>query len=201
MADALPAPPMEPDCDLRGLPWFQFHPRKLRGSSFWKRASDTARAISVDFWCEAWEQVPAASLPDDDHVLSDWAGYGRRDLTAWLAVKAEVLSAWVLCSDGRWYHPTLSEVARQAWADRQEHLRRREGERLRKETYRATKAGSLSHGTTASVPRDVRGCPAGKLSEREREREREKKREKEDASASFVVSAEPKTTEASPFAS
>ena len=194
MADAtLPAPLTEANCDLRGFGWFQLHHRRLRGSSFWKRASDAAKAISVDLWCEAWEQVPAASLPDDDHVLSDWAGYGCRDLTAWLAVKAEVLSAWVLCDDGRWYHPTLSEVARQAWADRQDYLRRREGERLRKEAYRASKAETVSHGTSEHVPRDVPSCPTGKPSERERERDRDKK-EKKDADASSVGSAEPMPT-------
>jgi len=162
-------PPLTPaDCDLRAYSWFPFHYRRLRQSAWWKRASDTACRIAVDFWAEAYEQVPAGSLPNDDHTLADWAGFGRRDLEGWLAVKDEVLSAWVMCSDGRWYHPTLCEVAREAWAKHLEHLRHREGERSRKEAYRARKAlerdvagdgadgptgpDCMSHGTTGGVP-------------------------------------------------
>jgi hypothetical protein len=123
--------------------------------------------ISVEFWSEAYEQVPAGSIPDDDVQLSDWAGFGRRNLTEWLAVKDEVMSAWVKCADGRWYHPTLCEVALTAWSERQDHLRRREEERQRKEAYRKRKGGGddpvqdhgrdagqtkMSHGTGAECP-------------------------------------------------
>lgn len=150
-----PAPLTPSDCDLRAYSWFPFHYRRLRQSAWWKRASDTACRISVDLWAEAYEQVPAGSLPNDDHTLADWAGFGRRDLNGWLAVKDEVLSAWVLCSDGRWYHPTLCEVAREAWAKHLEHLRHREGERTRKEAYRARKASERD------TPQDNDDCPTG----------------------------------------
>ena len=134
-----PAPLVPPKVDLRSYDWFPFHHKRLRQSAFWKRASDLACRVSVDLWAEAYEQVPAASLPDDDHLLSDWAGFGRRDLAAWLAVKDEVMGAWTLCSDGRWYHPTLSEVALLAWVEKRLHLWTRECDRIRKENARRAK--------------------------------------------------------------
>lgn len=136
-----PAPLVPADIDLRSFDWFPFFHKRLRQSAFWKRASDAACRISVDFWSEAYEQVPAGSLPDDDYLLSDWAGFGRRDLTGWLAVKDEVMSAWKLCSDGRWYHPTLCDVARKAWREKLLHLWERECERLRKANARRAKDG------------------------------------------------------------
>lgn len=175
-----PAPLLPADVDLRSYDWFPFFHKRLRQSAFWKRASDAACRISVDFWSEAYEQVPAGSLPDDDHLLSDWAGFGRRDLTGWQAVKAEVMSAWTLCSDGRWYHPTLCDVAAKAWSEKLVHLWERECERLRKANARRAKDGldplsmppkpgtvgtdteplSAGHPTPSEGhPADVRGIP------------------------------------------
>lgn len=184
MTDAsLPAPLTPEDCDLQAFDWFPFHHKRLRQSAFWKRASDAACRVSVELWAEAFAQVPAGSLPDDDVQLSDWTGFGRRDVSAWLAVKDEVMSAWVKCSDGRWYHPELCEVACEAWAQRQVHLAKQTSARARKAAYREraeaedeAKDGDgdrdrdgdrdapshdcpaghddLSHGTDADVPRD-----------------------------------------------
>lgn len=113
------AEPLTPaDCDLQSYGWFALHYKRLRRSGWWLHASDTAKALSIDLWCEAYEQIPAASLPNDDFFLSDQCGYGRRDLAMWLKVKEEVMKPWVLCADGRWYHPTLAQVAIIAWMDR-----------------------------------------------------------------------------------
>ena len=137
----LPRPLTPRDCDLRAYDWFPFFHKRLRQSSFWKRASDLACRISVDLWAEAYEQVPAASLPDDDHLLAEWAGFGRRDISGWLAVKDEVMSAWVRCDDGRWYHAVLSEVACAAFVKHRVHAWTRECDRLRKENARRAKSG------------------------------------------------------------
>ena len=134
--------PLVPACvDLRTYDWFPFFHKRLRGSAFWKRASDLACRISVDLWSESYEQVPAGSVPDDDHTLAEWAGFGRRDLAGWTKVKAEVMSAWVLCSDGRWYHPTLSEVACKAWVERRQRFWSKECERIRKVNIKRQKDG------------------------------------------------------------
>ncbi len=157
----IPAPvaPVPPDCDLRGYDWFPLFHKRLRRSSFWKNATDTVARISVDFWCESYEQVPAASLPDDDAFLSELAGYGRRDLKAWSAVKEDVMSAWVQI-DGRWYHPVLCEVALEAWGRRKKELEEREAARIRKRRSRGstpivTRDQKLGHEDDVAPERDV----------------------------------------------
>lgn len=107
----LPEPLTPKDCDLRNMDWFPLQHKRMRRSSFWLHASDTVKALSVELWCESFEQVPAGSLPDDDVALADVCGFGRRNIEEWHAVKDHVMAAWTLCSDGRWYHPTVCEVA------------------------------------------------------------------------------------------
>lgn len=110
----LPAPFVPPDCDLSGFDWFPLHHKRLKQSEWWLSASDLARSRNVDLWAEAFDQVPAASLPDSDVVLAKFAGFGR-DVAGWQAAKAEIMAPWVLCSDGRWYHEVLAEVAHDSW--------------------------------------------------------------------------------------
>lgn len=105
-----PAPLTPRNLDISHLPWFPLQHKRLLGSDWWMSASDLARSRNMDLWCEAFVEVPAASLPDNDHKLADLAGFGR-DVHAFRAVKAEIMAPWVLCSDGRWYHPTLAEIA------------------------------------------------------------------------------------------
>ncbi|NBB65066.1 hypothetical protein GVN18_38060 [Pseudomonas sp. ODNR1LW] len=128
--------PPPADCDLSAYDWFPLKHKRLTMSAWWLRASDRAKALNIDLWCAAYQQVPAASLPDDDVALSDLAGFGRRDISAWLEVKAEVLACWILWTDGRWYHPTLAEVACEAWASRLEAIQQREADRERKRQKR-----------------------------------------------------------------
>lgn len=105
-----------PDCDLRDQPWMPFHVQRLLGSEWWLGASDAAARVSVELWCESWQQVPAASLPDNDRVLARMCG---KSADEWAAIRDEVLSAWIKCSDGRWYHPTVSQMAQEAWGRKQ----------------------------------------------------------------------------------
>lgn len=129
----LPAPLTPHDCDLSSLDWFPFYFRKLRRSGFWLNSSAEVRAISVELWCEAIQQAPAASLPDSDVALSDAAGFGRFAIDQWTKHKANVMKAWVFCSDGRWYHPYLSLIALETFL-------KRLGERSRKATAAGHKA-------------------------------------------------------------
>lgn len=113
---ALPAPLVPPECTMAGNDWFPLYFQRLRKSKWWRRASDMARARNVMLWGEAYQGAPAGSLPDDDDDLAEAAGFGM-DVEAFLAAKAEILAPWVLCSDGRWYHPTTCEVVLEAWGE------------------------------------------------------------------------------------
>lgn len=156
MSSQLPPPPVPADADLTAYDWFPLHHKRLMQSEWWLSASDLARSRNVDLWAEAYGQVPAASLPDNDVVLARFAGYGR-DLAAWRADKAQILAPWVLCSDGRWYHPTLADVAAEAWTRKQEEALSR---RLEADRKRRARAGGTAPASTGQGP-DVRRTSAG----------------------------------------
>lgn len=155
----LPIPLTPFGCDLSGNTWFPLHFTRLRESRWWRTASHLARSVNIDLWGRAYEQVPAGSIPDDDVDLAEWAGYGR-DVAAWLKVKADVMAPWVLCSDGRWYHPTVCEMVLESWEKLSE---RRQKERVRKAEQRSRirKNEPLSRDFDAPVPRDNGMCPTG----------------------------------------
>ncbi len=101
------------------MEYLPFDVQYWRDSSFALRATDEEfRAGMMLVWA-CWHQLPAASLPDDDHVLMAMSGLGRKaPLEEWLRIKGGVLQEWVLCSDGRYYHPRIAEKALTAWRGR-----------------------------------------------------------------------------------
>ena len=150
----LPPPLVPPECNTAGNDWMPLYGDRLMRSKWWRRASDTARARNVMLWWRAFRESPAGSLPDDDDDLAEAAGYGF-DIDSWAAVKPEIMSAWTLCSDGRWYHPTVCEVVLDTW-ERTSERRKKSAEK--KAAQRAVVRGvaPMSRGTDGSVPRDTR---------------------------------------------
>lgn len=154
----VPDPLTPADCDLRGMEWMPMFGSRLFTSDFEARASDEVFRAAVRLWWMAWQQVPAASLPDDDFVLCKLAGLGR-DMKTWKRFREfDALHGFTLCSDGRLYHGLLAEQAREAWD-------RRVRERGRKAAYRASKnhsgSGGTGNGHDADVPRDKSGTGRG----------------------------------------
>jgi hypothetical protein len=129
----LPAPLVPPDVNMGTNDFFPFYFDRLRKSKWWRRASDTARARNVMMWGEAYKGCPAGSLPDDDDDLAEAAGYGM-NVDAFLACKAEIMAPWVLCSDGRYYHPVVCEVVLETWERTSE---KRKQDRTRQAARRA----------------------------------------------------------------
>jgi len=86
---------------------------RLMNSDLVAVASGEEFRAAVLLWCKSWHQVPAASLPNDDRMLAHLAGFGR-DLKAWGEVKEMALRGFVLCDDGRLYHPVIAEKAIEA---------------------------------------------------------------------------------------
>lgn len=152
---SLPPPLVSAEVSLAGHEWFPLFGDRLRKSKWWRRASDLARARNVMLWCDAWKASPAGSLPDDDDELAEAAGFGM-DADAFIAAKAEIMAPWTLCSDGRWYQPTLCEQVLDAWdrlGDRRKVGRERQAryrERVRQQ---------------AGVTRHQRGCDASPASD------------------------------------
>lgn len=94
---------------------------RLRDSGIAVHASGDGFRAAVLLWCASWHQLPAGSLPDDDAILAQLAGYGRV-VKEWKKVRNEAMRGWFKCSDGRLYHPVVVEKAIEAW---QSHHHRR----------------------------------------------------------------------------
>jgi len=137
------APLVPADVDLRGLGGFMLRTDRLLSSELVALGSPEECWAAVLLWCRAWQQTPAASLPNDERVLASFSGAGKR----WPKVKAMAMRGFVLCSDNRWYHRVLAAEALEAWERR---LRFRE---------RSNKANKARH--SAALQGDLRGSLQG----------------------------------------
>ncbi|UTV56469.1 DUF1376 domain-containing protein [Burkholderia arboris] len=131
----LPNPLTAADCDLRDFAFMPLDVVRLRDSDIAALSTADEFRSAVLLWCAAWHQVPAASLPDDDRVLAQLAGYGRV-VTEWRKVRDGALRGWVKCADGRLYHPVVAEKARDAWAAKHEQRYKTECARIKKHNQR-----------------------------------------------------------------
>lgn len=177
--ETLPAPLLPADVDLNGYQFMPLYGHRLFGSEFNARCSDAAWRAGVTLWWAAWNQVPAASLPDDDAALCRLADLGR-DVKAWRKIRADALHGFVKCSDGRLYHRALAEYAAEAWD-------RRVRDRARKAAWRAGRNADgerdgtrTETGTRTGQGRDV---PADRDSDRDRERDSDRDRSKKEGEA------------------
>jgi uncharacterized protein YdaU (DUF1376 family) len=189
----LPEPPVPPECSMSGNDWMPLHFGRLRKSKWWRRASDLARARNVMLWGEAYQSTPAGSLPDDDDELAEAAGFGM-EVEAFIAVKAEIMSPWTLCADGRWYHPTVCEVVLATWekaSDRRKRAAEKKAEQRAKARGQALKTRAVP-AKTADVPRDIAIVPDD-IAKNDRDIRTEERRGEDirvsDANASSVASA------------
>ncbi|MBU2754944.1 YdaU family protein [Acidithiobacillus sp. CV18-2] len=115
----LPDPPVPADCDLRQFPYMPLDITRLFNSDFHAITNAEEWRAGLTLWMKSFHQVPAASLPNDDVILCRLAELGR-DLEAWKAIKERALHGWILCADGRLYHPVVAEKANEAWKSKQE---------------------------------------------------------------------------------
>lgn len=103
-----PDPFVLPCADLRDFPHTPIFRSRLFGSSFHARATDAEWRAGVTLWLKSWDQVPAGSLPNDDIELCRLAELAR-DVKSWKKIKDGAMRGWILCSDGRLYHPVVAE--------------------------------------------------------------------------------------------
>ncbi|OYD82516.1 DnaA N-terminal domain-containing protein [Azospirillum brasilense] len=116
--ESLPAPLVPAEVDLTDFRFMPLEVARLLDSEIMALENAEAFRAGVASWCKGWHQVPAASLASDDTVLCKTLGYGR-DLKTWAKLrKAGALRGWVLCSDGRLYHPVVAEKALEAWLEK-----------------------------------------------------------------------------------
>ena len=158
-----PAPMSPPDCDLRGYKFMPLFGTHVFGSEFYDLALDNPRAglAAIKLWWVAYaSQCPAGSLPDNDRILARFADFGS-DLRGWRKVKEIALHGFVLCSDGRLYHPLLCKEAIKA----QRELRAdRERKRAKKAASQASQVIEISGNgaeISAGMPPEIRERSGG----------------------------------------
>ncbi len=105
-----PEPLTPPDLDLRSFGYMPLEVVRLRDSDLVVLASGEEFRAAVLLWCAAWHQVPAGSVPKDERMLANLAGFGR-DIKGWRSVSDAALRGFVECSDGRLYHPVIADIA------------------------------------------------------------------------------------------
>jgi len=141
-----PGPPVPPEVDLRGLDYMPLFGNHLFGSDFNAGATDAEWRAAITLWWKAWNQVPAGSLPHDDAALCRLADLGR-DVKTWKRLRERALHGFILCDDGRLYHPFLCQQALIAWEKRVK-------DRERKARSRAL-LSVKSHGQDGGGLRDI----------------------------------------------
>ncbi|MFX7021136.1 DUF1376 domain-containing protein, partial [Acinetobacter baumannii] len=73
----LPDPLIDSDVDLRDFAYMPLDVVRFRDSDFTAITDGEAFKAGVLLWCASWHQVPAGSLPNDDRILANLAGFGR----------------------------------------------------------------------------------------------------------------------------
>lgn len=108
------APLTPPDCDLRDFEFMKLDVRRLLKSDTWLEAASDPRLghALMTLWAECWHQVPAASLPNNERILARLA---MCEDAEWARIRDRALAGWVLCADGRLYHPVIAEKAMEAY--------------------------------------------------------------------------------------
>lgn len=147
------------------------HVARLRDSDLASEESPEACWYAVLLWSASWHQLPAASLPDNDAVLTKLIGLGR-DVRTFLKHKAGALRGFVLCSDGRLYHPMVAEQAIIAWNSKLKQRWQTECARIKKRnqrdktdtplpTFEEFLSSNNPNPGPQSVPRDEGESPEG----------------------------------------
>lgn len=133
MTDDLPQPLTPADCDLTRLRWMPLDVERVIDSDTFGLSTGDEFKTAFRLWAKSWKQVPAASLPSDDRLLAHLAGL---ELSTWRKRKAVALRGWILCSDGRLYHPVIAEKAIESMGKQEEHAEREANEETRQKRYR-----------------------------------------------------------------
>ncbi len=154
----LPNPLVHKDVDLRDFAYMPLDVVRFRDSDFAALIDGEAFRAGVLLWCAAWHQVPAGSLPADDRILANLAGYGRF-VAEWDKVKEQALHGWISCNDGRLYHPVICEKASESWLSKQQHQYARFSDRMRKSNKKLEQENKDQIGIPSVSEWISSGCP------------------------------------------
>lgn len=173
------------DVDCRGLDFMPLDVARLRDSDLVAISSGDGFKAAVLLWAKSWWEIPAGSLLNNERALARAVGMSEKEFDK---VRAEALHGWILCSDGRLYHPVIVDFAEKAAKNRRNQSERANS-RWAKE--RAKKAGK-----TTTVPSPIKATAkaarnaveyAQSMQGRGRGRERDSDSNESDGSAAVVA--------------
>lgn len=171
----LPEPLVPAEVDLRDFPDFPLDFKRLFASDTWIMCDAEEKVAALRLWCMSMHQEPAGSLPDNDRILADLAGYGVA-VREFLKVKENAMRGWIRCADGRLYHHVVAEKVLDCWAKKRrkavENAADRERKRRKKEALSGRNASRVppeNGGGPPDVPPEFR--PENVLSRRGSRRE------------------------------
>lgn len=119
------------ECDLTGMPFMPLQVQRLLDSDLFALSTGDEFKAAVALWCKSWNQKPAGSLPADERVLAHLASAKQ-----WKRVREMAMRGWVLCSDGRYYHPIVAENVLEAWARREDFRETQVNKETRQQRWR-----------------------------------------------------------------
>lgn len=138
---AIPHPLVPAEVDLNGMSYMPLEISRLMNSDLFVLSTGDEFKAAVALWCKSWQQVPAASLPNNDRILAHLSGAFQK----WNKLKAMAMQGWILCSDGRFYHPVVAEKALSAWEQRQDYEDRKQNEAERQRRHREDHKAIRAH--------------------------------------------------------
>jgi hypothetical protein len=114
-----PEPLTPKGCDLTGSEFTAVDHNWLLNSSFQAESTGDEYKAGLTLLIRSHQQIPAASVPNNDRVLASWCQVSLRE---WQSMKARVLAGldFVLCSDDRYYCSRAAAFARSQWVARLE---------------------------------------------------------------------------------
>ena len=178
MTDERPAPFTGADVDLSGYGYMPLHGHRMLQSETWIKNSAPGKVAALALWWASWLQVPAASLPNDDVLLAHYAGYGVA-VEAFAAIRHEAMRGWVLCSDNRWHHKFLAEIAAEAWAGRVKHQAKKAADQARYEAKKAAEEANSAGKKDNSARKDGNSTPEAQRNPTEKAPKGEERRGEE----------------------
>jgi len=160
----LPDPPYPADTCTKG--WrFELDLQRVWRSDTWALCPADIRPWLYQIWAVAFEQTPAGSMPDDDALIAAHIGMDAR---LFQANRDYLVRGFRRHSDGRLYHPVVSERVLALIGYRVKEAERKAAYRARMQETKKCPTGQT---------RDGRGSPVG-VTAQEQEQELEQELDK-----------------------
>ncbi len=118
---------------------------RIEQSDTWLVASPDERPWLLMLWAMSWKRIPCGTLPADESIIRGLIGCTS---AFWKGHREVLMRGWVMHSDGRYYHSTITEL-----------VERSEGKRA---TWRAGKSKARN-----SVVKEKQGHNGNVLAESE----------------------------------